>query len=408
MRFNAALLYAISALVLSGCGGGGGGATGTPSSNSTPPTTSTPTVSTPATPSTTTPTPTATAIVPIAVQASSYLNAKNINIDTQVLPALPFDPTKTNNDALSTGIGFADFYQDGKLSMFGASSIPSYTNSTPGKLYFFQKDDNGNWVDHTAKLLTDTTGCIAPRKVLIADFNGDGKPDIFVSCHGMDSAPFPGERPRILLSQPDGTYKNTAGPITCFCHGAAAAEMNSKGYADIVVYDTSVAKEAIFLINNKDGTFTPQYQRLPVSTNTKPIFTVELIDFYNTGKYDLFLAGNEPPDLGDWATTIIPNDGTNSFLVKTPVVLPSDYAYGMPQDIVYDHGFVYLLRICIATGATFYKASEVQKIDLNTMSSSIILKQDIATTTKNLGPWMMPYKGKLLSVTNDWSLSVTE
>jgi hypothetical protein len=59
--------------------------------------------------------------------------------------------------------------------------------------------------------------------------NRDGRPDVYFACHGVDASPFPGEQPRVLLSQPDGTYKNVTIPITCYCHGASAADINGDG-----------------------------------------------------------------------------------------------------------------------------------------------------------------------------------
>ena len=42
------------------------------------------------------------------------------------------------------------------------------------------------------------------REPVIADFNGDGKNDLFIAAHGMDTSPFPGEPCLLLLSTPKG------------------------------------------------------------------------------------------------------------------------------------------------------------------------------------------------------------
>src|SRR5512144_449328 len=61
----------------------------------------------------------------------------------------------------------------------------------PGRVFF--GDGKGGFtpapsnVFPAASLLT-----VHPRKVLIGDLNGDARPDIFISSHGWDSAPFPG------------------------------------------------------------------------------------------------------------------------------------------------------------------------------------------------------------------------
>ena len=78
--------------------------------------------------------------------------------------------------------------------------------------------------------MVQINGCIHPRKAIVADFNGDGRPDIFVACHGYDATPFPGEANKVVLSQPNGTYvTSNASADVGFHHGAAAADLNGDG-----------------------------------------------------------------------------------------------------------------------------------------------------------------------------------
>ena len=113
------------------------------------------------------------------------------------------------------------------------------------------------------------------------------------------------------MSQSDGSYKNIDTGIVGYFHSVSAADLNRKGYADIVVTDGHVYPQPYFLINNGDGTFTPDYTKIPASTlpyyfpgfspvtpYAMPNYETELIDFNGDGKYDLFLGGNEVGHIG--------------------------------------------------------------------------------------------------------------
>ena len=368
-------------------------------------------------------------IVPIPVQKSSYLNAKNNGLPAQSLPnANGAHPVKfiATTEQITAGYAFGDFFQDGSYSMVGfsnnflPSTDPNY-GRTPGHAYFYKKDSNGNWVDHTSDLLADQTGCISPRKVIVADFNGDGVPDIFVSCHGTDLWPLPagyvsGEVPRILLSQPDGTYKNVAAPIDCYCHGAAAADMNGNGYANIVVVDPKINGQPFYLINNMNGTFTPDYTKMPPSTapnstSCNPacnlgIWSAELVDFDGNGKFDLWLGGSDDHSVAGFAATIFHNPGTNNFATATSTVLPASSitADNNPLDLIYLNGNIYLMRVNAG-----YTETSIQKINYQTLASSTIYSVgQIAGTSYTWFIWMIPYQGNIVSEDSSYDVSVPQ
>jgi hypothetical protein len=351
--------------------------------------------------------------VPIPVQKSSYLNAKNNGLPPQTLPTL-----SKAGETITAGYAFGDFFQDGSYSMVAFSNDFSQLNSTgvpttPGKAYFFKRDANGKWQDHTQDILANQTGCINPRKVIVADFNNDGIPDVFASCHGLDAAPFPGETPRILMSQPDGSYKNVAAPMNCFCHSASAADINGDGFADIVVADTSVNKQPFVLINNKDGTFTADYNRMPPSTqktifsdgssSAQPIYSVELIDFDGNGKYGLLLMADEILTGAHYQTSIFPNDGTGNFTTATRILLPTDQTYTLPLDVVFANGSIYLFR------TANYTAAAIQKIDYASKTSAMIYTHTGPYANGSYWfEWIVPYQGNIVTSNAVYSVSVNQ
>jgi hypothetical protein len=316
----------------------------------------------------------ATLVVPIPVQKTSYLNFKNNGQGQTILP--------DNTQAM----GYGDFFQDGTISLVTSPIIanlnnPADVNKTA--LVYIYKRINGAWVDKTSDILSDNKGCVWPRKALVADFNGDGKPDIFFACHGFDAPPFAGEKQVVFLSQPDGVYKRSMlNNFECFCHSAAAADLRGDGFADVVVSDTSGDfKQPMYLRNNKDGTFTPSKAELspivgafsfPGQTITfaRGIITIEFIDRNGSGVPDLYLAGedldylgraegDDPFDLSAWTPKIFINH--NNVFSTDFIALPINIARPQNLDVIIEGNTLWTLK-SVSNIADF----KVQQFDLST------------------------------------------
>jgi hypothetical protein len=267
-----ALAFAV-AITLAGCGGGGGGGATNP-----------PTVTPPV------------AVVPLKAYATSYENRK-------ILDAIEL--TGAQLPATANFSAEADFFQRGKLDVFTSTTnyMPDpvtmswdIIKANPAKyasdLKFSQRDDAGNL---TVK--QSYKGCLNPRKMLVADFNQDGIPDVFVACHGYDGTPLPGEKNTLLLSNKKGTFDVSEVGTVGFYHGAAAADVNGDGYPDIVVTDilnAGTGKQVYWYINNKDGTFTKDETRVPLVGG--PYFTTEAVDVDGDGNLDVIIGGHEFDD----------------------------------------------------------------------------------------------------------------
>ncbi|MBV8630101.1 MAG: VCBS repeat-containing protein, partial [Silvibacterium sp.] len=321
-------------------------------------------------------------------------------------------PVSFSDLNLLNAFAVADFFNDGSTSLvlhtleYNPTNPSTYNNY--GHIHFYKQDQKGNWTDQTSTLLANNTGCLHPRKAVVADFNQDGKPDVLFACHGLDVAPYPGEQPHVLLSEPDGTYANVTIPITCYCHGASAADINGDGYPDVLVTDTTVAQTPFFLINHGGTSFQPDYTRLPSSLKGKQIYSAELIDFSGSGYYDVFLGGNEPGTTSypasEFDPTILPNDGKGDFIITTPVDLLAGNSFGLALDIVYQNGSVYLLKVNNA-----YTSSEIEKIAYPSFKGVTIYSH--STTYPNGSTWLdwiVPYNGQLVSEDASYQVSVAE
>lgn len=149
------------------------------------------------------------------------------------------------------------------------------------------------------------------------------------------------------MSQADGTYKNKQLDLNCYCHGGAAADFNDDGYADVVLASPPVLERVAYLKNNKDGTFSEAVGRIE-GTEKKSIWSLDIIDPNNDGKFDLVLFGGNLTGIDSWNynSKIIINDGSNSFKnTSQAVYLPADVRGETgAADIVAKDGKIALLR----------------------------------------------------------------
>jgi hypothetical protein len=325
-------------------------------------------------------------IVPIPVLKSSY---ENKIAAVAVIGSQPIPETGNLPGWNTVAYAFGDFFQDGSYALIthtqeSDNGKPYAQGATQGHIKIWKKDSAGTWIDHTSDLLSDNTGCILARKVLIADFNGDGIPDAYISCSGFDAPPYAGEAQRILLSDASThKYKNTALPVVGYAHGASAADINHDGKIDVVVADMqgNNGKNPLYVLKgNGDGTFNVDYKmvsrpEIDYQANG-PIFTVELIDFDKNGTYGLIAGGIETVT---HRSVIMPYDSVaNTFATKPLISLPNDTTYISPYDFIFDSSTntIYVNRVNdVSTWGTNWPANvgnSIQKIDYRTLAASTI------------------------------------
>ncbi|MBE0546962.1 MAG: VCBS repeat-containing protein [Rubrivivax sp.] len=344
-----------------------------------------------------------TAVIPkvtlgakIAPFASSYQNAKGyglsrINFPSSLATFVPDQP-------LAWGAG--DFFQIGNVSIFTAKQ--NYNTGTPiaaisaapsayqSDFQFWEKADDGTLV---AKGPT-YKGCLHPRKAVVADFNLDGYPDVFVACHGYDGLPLPGEKSKLVLSDGKGGFAVTDATDVGFYHGASAADVNADGYPDIVVANISNpgGLNVHFLINQKNGTFKIDNTRVPGQVG-HPFFSVELLDVNGDGILDLAVGGHEY-DMNNTisaAETAVLYGDVNGVFGATKTVIPKLAGRGVVLDftVVNNNGQKVLYVNRSADGSTpqfpFYSTQTLQAVNLTTGVSTTLLDRSGSWI-----PWWLP------------------
>lgn len=311
---------------------------------------------------------------PLASTETSYKNFKEIGLVPQTLPSP------------HTARAYGDFSRSGQLDMFTASITywPPTTPAaaTPSKFEFWRKQKNGKFLKDTG-MLASPIGCIHPRKALVADFNGDEHPDIFVACHGFDAAPYPGEHNKVVLSQPGGTYvTQDASEDIGFFHSASAADLNDDGLPDVVVVSFKDQASAFVLLNQGKGVFKRESSaRLPSSIGNRAYFTVELVDVDDDGKLDVVLGGDE----AGAPTVVLLNPGTSDFTSVIPITVPPVPGESVVLDIAVT-GTGSTRALWLLRTSPIYQSRAIQKVLWPSLSSTVPLHNRPAQWI----PWIIP------------------
>jgi len=253
---------------------------------------------------------------------TSYTNSKvpySLDIEA-ILDALGYGPGWD-----PAPVAYGDFNGDGipdivcSISTMGGP--PIIACGQPG----------GGYVDCTTQVISgEVPEPVNPRKILVADFNGDGWPDIFIADVGLDSPPFPGSHNWLLLSDGAGhlVYQSALATIDPLGYHftATAGDIDHSGYIDIFV---TGGPEPYFLVNDGQGHFTVDRTRVPLSLIDA--VSSELIDVDNDGNLDLVISGAEGPS--GQQTEIFWGDGTGFYSDANKTVLPLDAQWWNVLDI---------------------------------------------------------------------------
>jgi Bacterial Ig-like domain (group 3)/FG-GAP-like repeat len=191
------------------------------------------------------------------------------------------DGTFTNKGSVATGGAFQAFAV-GDFNGDGISDL-AVANTTAGIVTILLGNGDGTFTPSTAA--TSPTGD-NPVTISVADFNGDGIPDLAI---GNDPQGGSTGSLTILLGNGDGTFTTAASPATTSgVNSIAVADFNGDGKPDIAVAN---GLTLTMLKGNGDGTFASS-----TITPTAGFFVssaMVLGDFNGDGKADLAFAGHE-------------------------------------------------------------------------------------------------------------------
>lgn len=224
-----------------------------------------------------------------------------------------------------------DFDSDGDLDVL-VEGQSSFVEFGPRPFLLFGNEGNGIF----SQFFEESMGPSTPlymnfREMAVADFNGDGRMDIFLANQGFDEPPFPGAPNLLFIQDERGRLVDESEsrlPINiAFTHGVTAGDIDLDG--DIDIYACNLKGPGVgpsFSINDGNGYFTDSRDRIPLSiANLMQVYKLcRLVDLDLDGDLDLVLGRLGGGNSGNWAArdTILINDGMGYFEMAPEDSLP--------------------------------------------------------------------------------------
>jgi len=246
-------------------------------------------------------------------KAPAYAQTLSAAPDYDVQPLLPYEPSRQG-----PAIAVADVNGDGLDDVFVGG-----TGGNPGKL-FLQKQD-GSFVESAQGQPWAADRAYEDWGALFFDANGDGRPDLYVASCGYQHTPVSRLlQDRLYINQGGGKFVRDVQAlpemITCTAT-VAAGDFNGDGKPDLFVGGRLTPRNypyptRSYILRNDGGHFTDVTNEVapelaqPVGMITAAVW----VDFDGDGRLDLVTAGEWMP-LEFWH-----NDGKK--LVKVSVGLP--------------------------------------------------------------------------------------
>lgn len=264
-------------------------------------------------------------------------------------------------------IGMADLSGDGIPDILAVKFLdgnPSETHS----LTLLAGDGKGGFRDMTTQIFIGAVPRTQhARKIVFADFNGDGRTDFFIADTGNDNPPFAGFPNTLVLSAPGGKLVDASAnlpPEVAYTHVAAAADVNGDGAPDLYVGNICCGPPPEILPNDGSGHFSVLPNALPAAmedyqSSGERYTAAAFADVNGDGAPDLVLGGeNTTPD------AVLLNDGHGHFtplpgaMPAKPFAPDAEALAAAPVDLNGD-GHIDLL-LAFTKGTPFYVGRWIQ------------------------------------------------
>jgi hypothetical protein len=211
-----------------------------------------------------------------------------------------------------------DFNGDGRPDVMAVRAL--YQSNRTFPVVVLLNQGNGTFVDQTSSVFDGAPPqTMDARRVVVADFNGDGRPDVFIADEGQDVIPNLGHQNTLILSAPGRKLVDATANLpqrSDFSHALAVGDVNGDGSPDLFVGNLGDANSSI-LLNDGHGHFHDEPNGIPADLadpGRSIITSAVFADVNRDGSPDLIVGG-----------------GSNGLYSTVPVVLLNNGHGGFPS-----------------------------------------------------------------------------
>ncbi len=283
-------------------------------------------------------------------------------------------------------------------------------------LVILLNDGKGGLIKGNSQIFTGgTPTVINATEIIISDFNGDKRTDIFIADFGMDKPPIPGAKNPLVLSTSENKMTEASNlwpDIFDSSHSATAADIDGDGDVDLYVgniWGETHEQPAIFVNTDGKGTFSEAKGRLPFPLEDIDFgaFTASrFVDVNNDDSPDLILGDAGDELSGGIESYVLLNNGSGyfSFLENAIPKKPwseSDLVLDIQAADINNDGFQDLLFVY--TKQEYY--SWYLQVLLNNQDGTFRDETQARLPQSGIGePWMIGVK--FIDLDNDGGLDV--
>ena len=232
-------------------------------------------------------------------------------------------------------LAVGDFNDDGRQDILAARSI--YQSGQRFSVAVLANRGDGTFADETSSIFEGgVPRTLEPRRLIVADFNGDGRSDVFIADEGQDAPPSLGYQNTLILSAPGGKLVDATANLPQrwdFSHAAAAADVNGDGAIDLFVGNLGRADSSI-LLNGGAGHFHDEPNGIPakLADPGQSIITSAVFADVNRDGFPDLIVGGGSNGLYTTVPVVLLNDGHGAFpSVSSTLPLPP-YGFNSPVD----------------------------------------------------------------------------